>query len=99
MAALHGLKDMTVDGLMHLHTKMWDEDLVRSIFTVRDQEEILAIPLFLSKTDDTWQWVWKNKGIYTVKSGYDYLLKTAQGVNGRLSQIGSSFGRLKYRQR
>lgn len=53
--------------------------LIRDMFGQRDQEEILVIPLSRTPKEDSWCLAWDSKGIYNVKSGYNFLcLSTLQ---------------------
>lgn len=58
-------------------TGSWDLDLLKDLFTVRDQQQILSIPLSLRICEDKWIWANDAKGCYTVKSGYKVLMKNS----------------------
>lgn len=45
-----------------------------TLFTERDSRLILSIPLSLHDCDDVWMWSEGQKGVYTGKSGYIFLM-------------------------
>lgn len=76
------VEEVTVDALFIPGQLQWDVELVKSLFNNRDSNEILAIPLPKSDRCDKWRWIWNSKGMYTVKSGYQYLRSFSQQVMG-----------------
>lgn len=54
--------------------RQWDMDLIRDLFSERDMNLILSIPLN-ADIDDNWYWRNKRLGIYIVKSAYLELQK------------------------
>ena len=50
--------------------KQWDRDLIAYLFSPRDTELILNIPLSYMCIEDEWYWMEEEKGMHTVKSGY-----------------------------
>uniref|UniRef100_A0A803PXY9 Reverse transcriptase n=1 Tax=Cannabis sativa TaxID=3483 RepID=A0A803PXY9_CANSA len=68
-----GLSNYSVQNLMKVNRREWDEELIRDMFEDRDQEIILSIPLSNSIEEDTWYWNKDTAGFYTVKSSYQYI--------------------------
>lgn len=54
----------------------WNENLIRTVFTHFDAEEILKIPLCTRTVSDFWAWHEESKGIFTVRSVYRMILRT-----------------------
>lgn len=75
---VQGLENLTVAALKCTNYNEWDIDLITDIFSNRDQEIFLSIPLFTSQAEDVWMWKWDARGSYTVKSGYRYLVSLIQ---------------------
>lgn len=74
------IRDKTVDALMVSDRREWDVDLIKDIFTERDAQLILSLPL--SSTDaDGWFWKWNMLGQYTIKSAYDAIREAKQDAN------------------
>lgn len=65
---LQGMKDLTVADLKE--GANWDFNLLNGLFTERDRNLILRIPLSLRSAADKWVWTHERKGEYTVKSAY-----------------------------
>lgn len=62
------LAQAIVNSLRITPDDSWDIDLIKDLFSERDQNLILSIPLSGRTCDDVWMWVDDNKGLYTVKS-------------------------------
>lgn len=60
-----------------LDNVMWNEQLVRQLFTVVEAEAILNIPLNRRGCEDVRFWVGSKNGKYTVKSGYHLEVNSA----------------------
>lgn len=56
----------------------WDVDLVKDLFSERDQRLILSIPLSQYERDDNWMWGEERNGLYSVKSGYKIMMNAQQ---------------------
>uniref|UniRef100_A0A803PV21 Reverse transcriptase n=1 Tax=Cannabis sativa TaxID=3483 RepID=A0A803PV21_CANSA len=63
----------TVDSLMKMEEKVWDEELIYDMFTEEESMRILAIQLGDSAAVDTWSWSEEKSGVYSVSSGYKLL--------------------------
>jgi len=59
-----------VSALIQQGNGMWNETILRMMFDEQRVQEILAIPIGLSTTEDKLVWMRNNSGSYTVKSGY-----------------------------
>jgi hypothetical protein len=66
--------DITVDAFRNEYSKLWDISLLEGVFSSRDVQEILQIPLSLRQVEDDWYWFFDSKGVYTVKLAYRQLL-------------------------
>lgn len=69
------LHQETVSSLRLSETGAWDVNFLKELFTNREQQQILSIPLSLRICDDMLIWVDDSRGFYTVKSGYNLLMK------------------------
>lgn len=69
------IRNKIVDALMCTNQIEWDVDLVKDIFSERDAQLILSIPLRSSDTD-SWFWKWEKLGYYSVKSAYAAIQET-----------------------
>ena len=58
------------EELINLHIGIWDEVLVRDIFSHVDVERILQIPLNTHMTEDFIAWNYTRSGTFSVKSAY-----------------------------
>ena len=59
-----------VNDLMIPEQLQWDQGLIRDLFSSRDSELILTMPLSFRRIEDMWYWLHDDKKHYTVKSGY-----------------------------
>lgn len=48
----------------------WNEGRLRSLFSIREVEAILSIPVVQTSIDDSYLWHYNKHGKYSVKSGY-----------------------------
>lgn len=48
----------------------WDIDMVKDLFSERDQKLVLSVPLSHFEREDEWMWDEGKNGKYSVKSGY-----------------------------
>jgi hypothetical protein len=60
----------TVDELINPHTGTWDEELINSIFSPFDVEQILRIPLSQNLENDFIAWHKTKNYIFSVRSAY-----------------------------
>ncbi|KAL0410572.1 UNVERIFIED_CONTAM: hypothetical protein Slati_3646900 [Sesamum latifolium] len=65
----------------------WDVTLIRKIFRIEDVDVILNIPVAVGSSD-LLRWHFKNHGSYSVRSGYNLMLKGA--VSGILQDCSGS---------
>ena len=79
------VKDITVQSLMNVDSKSWDEDILRKLFSIDVVRTILSIPLSSRRVGNQWVWKYERKGSYSVKSGYRVL--TANNVNGLIRGV------------
>ncbi|CAN1147135.1 Putative ribonuclease H protein At1g65750 [Linum perenne] len=68
---LRGLRvcDLFIPGL-----REWDVELIQTLFSERDANAILGIPLVEGEFDDRRIWHFGNKGVYTVRSCYRLIM-------------------------
>ncbi|KAJ9189041.1 hypothetical protein P3X46_000382 [Hevea brasiliensis] len=57
----------------------WKWELVNSLFNECDKGLIAQIPMLSRRQEDGWQWVHKRKGLYSVKSAYQFLTRHLHG--------------------
>ncbi|XP_071905812.1 uncharacterized protein [Coffea arabica] len=76
-----------VEELISQHR--WNRNIIFRYFNRNDAQKILAIPLSLADREDSFYWQPKEGGLYTVNSGYKFLLKQHR-KRGRCSQEGAS---------
>ena len=77
------LKNITVRSLMMQQENKWDDDILNDICNDRDAELIKRIPLPAFDKQDSWFWLFDDKGVFTVKSCYRKLQgeqNTSQGA-------------------
>ena len=51
------LKDITVQILMNVDSKSWDQDILQELFSTNEVRTIISIPLSSRRVGD--EWVWK----------------------------------------
>ncbi|KAK1360188.1 hypothetical protein POM88_044662 [Heracleum sosnowskyi] len=71
------LINQKVAALMMNGERKWDEEVIYDIFSQRDAEMILSIPLDHDNVDN-WYWRRDKLGMYTVKGGYLFLQELKQ---------------------
>ena len=64
----------------------WNENLVRSVFTHFDAEEILRIPLCTHRVGDFWAWHEELRGNFSVRSAYRMIIKTKHSREAWLAE-------------
>lgn len=62
-----------VSALMTTDHRGWDEDILRDMFSIRDQQCIKRVPLSAENNEDVVYWGKEASGQYTVKSAYRLL--------------------------
>jgi len=66
----HFVHNFTVNSLMNLYDKRWNEQVVRQVFSDDIAHKILRTPLFSQVDDDTIIWKAERNGRYSVRSAY-----------------------------
>lgn len=67
------LKDTTVENLLEDNHREWDIEVLQDICNERDRELIKQIPIPRISKDDSWFWLFDDKGEFSVKSCYRVL--------------------------
>lgn len=62
------LESVTVNSLMDIDMGGWDEDVLNDICNERDRNLIRQIPLSIRRKNDSWVWLFDDKGEFTVRS-------------------------------
>ncbi|KAH9728256.1 putative reverse transcriptase/RNA-dependent DNA polymerase [Citrus sinensis] len=75
------LTSATMDSLMVPNQRRWDFDVVADIFSNRDRELILQIPLGSRINQDDWYWLPDSKGQYTIRNCYKMLENQPSSLN------------------
>ena len=73
-------------------TASWNENLVRSVFTHFDVEEIIKIPLCTRKIPDFLAGHEESKGVFTVRSAYRMILRTKLSREGWIEEEAGTSG-------
>nr|POE70401.1 hypothetical protein CFP56_61894 [Quercus suber] len=68
-----GWEEATMDTLLDFSSQGWRHDLLSLLFSPRDKELILSVPLCGKPMEDALVWPFTPTGSYTVKSGYRFL--------------------------
>jgi hypothetical protein len=64
-----------VQHLLLPNIKKWDEEKINSLFPIDVAKEILVVPLLELVRDDKLIWSAENGGVYSVRFGYQKLMK------------------------
>ena len=83
LSQAHGWEDSLVASLIDLDSNRWHSEALRNLFMQRDVELIELIPLSSIPTEDTLIWTFTPTGIYSVKSGYNFLYKNNNFNNNK----------------
>ena len=78
MCPLESFENYTVDSLIDLNTRTWNEELIDGLFVEEDAELIKKIPLSRAATKDTLYWPYSTSGHYTCKSSYMFLKQESE---------------------
>ena len=70
---VRGLDKAKVSSLMECDGKIWDEDILNDLFSARDKDLILTVPLSTRDVEDSWFRQLERRGDYIVKSTYRLL--------------------------
>ena len=79
-----------VSQLIDTSTAAWNENLIRTVFTRFDAEEILKIPLCTRIISDFWAWHEESSGIFTVRSAYRMIIRTKLSRESWIEQEAST---------
>lgn len=72
-SSVQGLENRKVSDLMTMEYRAWEEEILRDMFNVRDQQCIRSVPLNENQDEDTLYWGKEVSGQYTVRSAYRML--------------------------
>lgn len=61
---------MMVHGLLNENQTRWDMEVVSDLFNERIKQLIVQIPIPIREKNDSWYWMLKNEGNFSVKSCY-----------------------------
>lgn len=73
----HG--ETSVLGLIDPITNDWDIDLLNEFFLEIDVKLITKIPVALD-CEDQWSWKCDLRGMYSIKQGYNLLMRTTNNI-------------------
>ena len=76
---IEGLHDATVDCLINPPNRSWDRNAITGFFAPLEVELILKIPFSPTNVEDKLIWPHVSNGVYTVKSGYQFLAQEKEG--------------------
>ena len=79
---MHGLETGKVCSLMSMNEKRLDSDILNDLFSARDMDLILKVPLSIREENDGWSSHMERRREYTVKSGYRHLLGERRSQGG-----------------
>ncbi|KAL4281751.1 hypothetical protein GQ457_03G032150 [Hibiscus cannabinus] len=71
-----------VSELIDFHTHTWKHELCRTLFTPLQAAQVFCIPLPLCPSTDLCIWRGDPSGLYSVRSGYRWLINTELAVSG-----------------
>ncbi|KAL8103570.1 hypothetical protein AgCh_027952 [Apium graveolens] len=60
------LSEIVVQNLMMEDRREWDDEILRDICNERDMTLIKQIPIPMRSREDTWFWIFDDKGVFTV---------------------------------
>jgi hypothetical protein len=88
--------NLKVQHLLLPNVKRWDEDKIRSLFSIEVVNEILAVPVLELVREDKLIWSEENDGVYSVRTGYRKLMKESnKGYGPRQTEGWSSLWRIQ----
>nr|POE97855.1 hypothetical protein CFP56_35423 [Quercus suber] len=74
--------EIKVSTLINSHTRSWDVDLLKALFRPEEAQLISGIPLGSASARDKVIWPHNQSGVYTVKSGYYFLSRDRDLLDG-----------------
>jgi hypothetical protein len=86
---MEGTDAWRVGDLIDHENKEWIGSVVSELFTNREVELILSIPVSLRPSVDRVIWHFDRKGLYNVRSGY-HALRISNMINSHASTFGGS---------
>lgn len=72
---IEGCENMKVSALFNPDSRCWDSELLDGLFVPHEASMIKSIPIGQSNVEDKLFWPFVKSGVYSVKSGYQFLLK------------------------
>ena len=90
IASLVQDKPTLVSELIDRSSASWREEKVREVFIPLDVESILRIPLCTRRVSDFWAWGEDDRGVFSVRSVYKFLLGTKLRNESLLLPVGGS---------
>ncbi|XP_050234667.1 uncharacterized protein LOC126682906 [Mercurialis annua] len=75
------LKGSKICQLLYKSSKQWNESIVRDIFNLIDANNMLAVPINLRDTSNSWSWILEKKRKFTVRSVYCSIRGEVVGEN------------------
>ena len=72
---INGLQEAMVDCLINPTSRSWDRGVLFGYFAPMEANLILKIPVSLTNVEDKLIWPNVPNGVYTVRSGYRFLVK------------------------
>ena len=72
---VEGFEDLKVFDLIDPEFKSWDENLLHGLYIPEEVSLIKSIPLCITSVEDKLVWPFIASGEYTVKYGYNFLVK------------------------
>lgn len=78
---LEELANTCVCDLMMPEQLAWDVDVIRDLFEKHEASLIFCLPLSLMHREDSWTWIFEDKGYYYVKSAYRTFKQDSFGIS------------------
>lgn len=70
VAGAHFVQNVTINNLMNLYDKSWNEEVIRQVFSIDIANKILQTPLLAQIPEDRLIWKVERHGKYYVLSAY-----------------------------
>ncbi|XP_065628492.1 uncharacterized protein LOC136067104 [Quercus suber] len=84
---LYGQENSNVEVLINPSTRCWRNNIIDHVFNVQEAEMIKSIPLSSTTQLDTLIWPYTPSGVYSVKSGYRFLLENSAQFQNRKAEF------------
>ncbi|KAK9033454.1 hypothetical protein V6N11_018487 [Hibiscus sabdariffa] len=93
-----------VSDLIDQDTCSWKEHIVRQLFTAKQADRILCMPLSSSASTDSLIWRCNKSGLYSIHSGYNFLINSSPELDeesdhqsaNRNKSFSMPYGHLRY---